>query len=282
MDDKELLKRIECMVFEDVGSGDITSSFTPNRKVEAVIDSNSEGYVSGIHELKLLFRKHRIKATAHVKDGEKLKAGKRIFTLVGRSRDILPLERMALNLLSKMSSVTTATRRYADELKRIGAHAKVAATRKTSPGLMQLEKKAVFFGGGVTHRMGLYDMVLLKDNHLKVFNGDVLAALKAAKKAKTGKRIEVEVNTAEDAVIAAKNGADLIMFDNMKPHEIKQAVALLEIGGLRRKVLLEASGGVTLDNIGEYGKTGVDWISVGKITYSAPGLDFTLEFLKVY
>jgi nicotinate-nucleotide pyrophosphorylase (carboxylating) len=281
MDNQQLLHHIKEMLKEDVGSGDVTTEITPNKRITAVIRSNSNGYASGIHELGVLFRGHRIKATPKVKDGGKVRRNQVVFVLEGRVNDILPLERVSLNLLSRMSGVTTLTRKYALVLKKAKSKAKVVATRKTAPGLMRLDKKAVALGGGLTHRMGLYDMVLIKDNHLKVFGKDVNKALAAAKKAKNSRKIEVEVSSTNDALTAIKCGAGIVMFDNMRPNQIKAAIDAIRRIGLRRKVLLEASGGVNLANLKAYGKTGVDWISAGRLTQSAEALDYTLDVIKV-
>lgn len=277
MDFWDVSETVEAALREDVGSGDVTSSFTPNRKVTADITSNSDGYVSGIREVNLLLKKHKISAEALVKDGDKIKKGQRIFLLNGMSRNILPVERTVLNLLARMSGVTTTTKAYVNELKKAGSKASIAATRKTTPGMMRLEKKAVAIGGGLTHRMGLYDMILIKDNHLSMFGGDVVAALAAARKAKQGLKIEIEVESAADAVIAAECGTDLVMFDNMRPKEIAFAIEVLKRMGLRKKVILEVSGGVSMKNLKEYAKLDVDWISSGKITSAAPWLDFSLH-----
>lgn len=257
----------------------MTAAFTPNRQVRAEIVSSSSGFVSGVEEASLLFKLHNIKARAHMRDGQRLRPGQLVFTLSGKSRDILVVERIALNLLSRMSAVTTATRQYIDALRGAKSRAKIAATRKTSPGFMRLEKKAVALGGGVTHRMGLYDMILVKDNHLMLFGNDVKKALDAANRARKGLKVEVEVASVRDAVIAAENGADIVMFDNMSPKQIRTAVGLLKKCGLRRKVLLEVSGGVTLKNLRRYSGLDVDWISTSKLTSSATGLDFTLHIL---
>ncbi|MFH1055033.1 MAG: carboxylating nicotinate-nucleotide diphosphorylase [Candidatus Altiarchaeota archaeon] len=280
MDDRGLGKRVEVMLREDVGSGDVSSSFTPNKRVKAVIISNSSGFVSGVHELQILFKTHHIQVRSHVKDGGVVRRGRVVLTLEGRARDILSVERTALNILSRMSGITTLTRKYADKLRKAGSKAKVAATRKTTPGFRYFEKRAVVLGGGLPHRMGLYDMVLIKDNHLRLFDCDVRRALDAASNAKKKYKVEIEVASVKDALAAAKSGADILMFDNMQPSSIRKSVALLEKKGLRRRVLLEASGGVTLDNLGAYGMTGVDWISVGRLTHSAEALDFSLEVLK--
>jgi len=278
MERRQLKRLLEGFLSEDLGSGDVTSSFTPNRKVNARIISNSNGYVSGISELKLLFTGHRIKVKALSKDGGRVRKGQTVLSLTGMSRDILAVERTALNMLSHMSGVTTATRVYAGALAKSKSHAKVAATRKTMPGLRYFDKKAVVLGGGLSHRMGLHDWILIKDNHLKAFGNDVVAAVEAAKKSGVRAKIEVEVQRAYDALAAATYGANIIMFDNMPPKQVADSVRLLKAAGLRRRVILEVSGGVTLKTIGSYGKTGVDWISVGRITHSAPALDFSLDF----
>jgi nicotinate-nucleotide pyrophosphorylase (carboxylating) len=280
MDDPHLAEYLELMLREDVGEGDITSAFTPNRPVRALITANSDGYVSGIHELKLLFKNHGILAMAHVADGGKIRFGQKIFTLEALSRDLLPVERTALNLISRMSAVTTLTRKYADALRRRKSRSKIVATRKTTPLLRYLEKTAVVAGGGLPHRMGLYDMILIKDNHLMLFQGDVRAAVEAAKASGIDSRIEVEVASAQDALAAAEAGADMVMFDNMQPKDIRLAIALLKKARLRGKVLLEISGGITLENLGRYSGLGADWISTGKITHSAPNVDFTMSVLE--
>ncbi len=279
MDDSELRGCIEAMLSEDVGSGDVTSAFTPNRKITAVITADSDGVVSGVQELKFLFRAHRIRCAAHVADGTRVKAGKRVFTLRGRARDILPVERTALNLVSRMSAVATLTRRYSDRLKALGSKSRIVATRKTTPLLRMLEKKAVVAGGGLPHRMGLYDMVLIKDNHLMLFGGDVRAAVAKARASAKGLKVEVEVESVGDALAAASAGADLVMFDNMRPADIRRAIALIRSQNPGRKVVFEVSGGVTLENLGRYASLGADWISTGKITHSAPNVDFSMSVI---
>jgi len=279
MDDKHLIRYLEVLLSEDVGLGDITAAITPNRRVSAEIVCKQDGYISGVHELKVLFKHHRIKAVAHVKDGSKVSCGQRIMSLYGWSRDILPVERTALNLLSRMSGVTTLTRSYVDELRKVSKTCKIAATRKTSPGLRYFEKKAVVLGGGVTHRFGLYDMILLKDNHMVLFDNDVRKALAAAADSKVKSRVEIEVTSSADAVLAADLGADMVMFDNMSPAEIREAIDEMRWRGLRKRVLLEVSGGVNMKTIRQYGRLGVDWISIGRITHSATAIDYSIEFL---
>ena len=271
---------LEAALHEDVGSGDVTASFTPNRRIRADITANSQGIVSGLEEALILFKRHKVGARAYLKDGAKVKGGQRVLSLEGLARDLLPVERTALNVISRMSGVSTATRAFADELKKHRSKAKIVATRKTTPGLMRLEKKAVRLGGGLTHRMGLYDMVLLKDNHLLLFGGDVSRALATARRQAGGLKVEVEVESVKDAVAAAEGGADLIMFDNMEPRDISKAISIIKGKGLRKGIILEVSGGVTLGNIREYAGLDVDWISSGKLTTAAPWLDYTLHILK--
>ena len=273
-------KRFLQMVEEDIGPCDITTTFSPDKKVKAEIVAKDDGIISGISELLVLFRLFSIKAKPLLKDGDKVKKKHRIFLLEGRSRDILIVERTAINILSRMSGISTLTRQYVAKASAANLKVRVAATRKTTPLFGFFEKKAVNVGGGDTHRLGLYDMVLIKDNHLRLFKDNVGSALKAARKETSfSHKIEIEAMKIEDALLAAEYGADLILLDNMSVSEIKKAVSGLEKMGLRGRVLLEASGGINLENIGEYAKTGVDILSVGRLTHSAPSLDISLEIL---
>ena len=280
MQEKVLEERLLAMVAEDSGFSDITTAFTPNKKVAAEIIAKEEGIVSGLFELQVLFRYFGISAQSSLKDGGKIKKGQRIFLLSGDSRDILLVERTALNILARMSGISTLTNKYVAEAKKAGSNVKIAATRKTTPCFGFFEKKAVKTGGGDTHRSGLYDEVLIKDNHLCLFDGDVALALKTAKKETSfTHKIEIEVESVKDALTAALNGADIILLDNMSVEEIKKTAAELKKKGLRDKVLLEASGGVSLENVGDYAMVGVDIISIGRLTHSAPSLDVSLEII---
>jgi nicotinate-nucleotide pyrophosphorylase (carboxylating) len=263
---------------EDAGSGDVTTAITPKKQVRARIISKSKGIASGIDELSLLFRLSRIKATAHIKEGGKINPGKLIFTLRGSSASILPVERTALNILGRMSGVATLTCEYAQKLRVKGSKTRVAATRKTTPGFRYFEKKAVVTGGGLPHRMGLYDMVLLKENHLRQFNGDIRRAVMSARKKQPNMAVEVEVSSEQECLESARAGADIIMFDNMSAQDIRASVKALKGEGLRDTLSLEASGGISLSNIGSYASIGLDWVSVGELTHSYPSLDFTLLF----
>jgi nicotinate-nucleotide pyrophosphorylase (carboxylating) len=265
------------MVSEDMHFSDITTAFTPDKKVNAEIIARQEGIVSGIEELMVLFKAFGIAAVAKKKDGAKIKKDETIIALKGSSRDILTVERTALNLLSRMSGISTLTKKYVDAAKKVNPKIKVAATRKTTPLLAFFEKKAVKIGGGDTHRLSLEDEVLIKNNHLRMFKSVREAVETAKKETSFAYKIEVEVRNKEDAVTASLVGADIILLDNIKPTEIKAAVALLEAKKLRSRVLIEASGGINLENISEYAKTGVDVLSVGALTHSAQSLNINLR-----
>ena len=199
--------------------------------------------------------------------------------LSGDAQTILSAERTMLNLLSRMSGIATKTRMLTDKLKKANMKAKIAATRKTVPGLLYFDKKAVLVGSGDPHRLHLDDMVLIKDNHI-VIVGSVEAAVKKAKaNASCSKKIEVEVAKAEDAVKAAKAGADIIMLDNFSSPQATAAGEMLKKAGFS-DVLLEVSGGITGENLLEYAAAQVDIISIGELTHSVKALDISLEIIK--
>jgi nicotinate-nucleotide pyrophosphorylase (carboxylating) len=187
-----------------------------------------------------------------------------------------------LNLLSRMSGIATATKRLVEKLRKAGLATRVAATRKSAPGLSYFDKKAVLLGDGDQHRLHLDDMILIKDNHIAIV-GSVEAAVEKAKlKSSFSKKIEVEVTKASDALLAAKAGADIVMLDNFSPKQVKQAVESFKKAGFFGKVLLEASGGITEVNLLEYASTGVDVLSLGALTHSVRALDISLEITKVH
>jgi nicotinate-nucleotide pyrophosphorylase (carboxylating) len=181
-----------------------------------------------------------------------------------------------------MSGIATTTKKLVEMLQKNGLKTKVACTRKTAPGLLYFDKKAVLLGGGDPHRLHLDDMVLIKDNHIKVAGNIEKAVKKAKEKVSFSKKIEVEVTRVNDALKAAKAGADIIMLDNFPQKQIEKAIKLLKKEGLLEKVLLEASGGITKENITEYASTGVDIVSLGEITDSPKALDISLEITRVY
>ncbi|MFH0861185.1 MAG: carboxylating nicotinate-nucleotide diphosphorylase [Candidatus Altiarchaeota archaeon] len=271
----ELRKMFVRILSEDIGSGDVTSENIPNRRVYAEVISNSSGVLSGVVEVKVLLSMYDIKVAKAMKDGSRVEKGDIVLGLNGNSRKMLMTERTVLNILSRMSGISTLTRKYVDAAKQANPRIRVAATRKTTPGFRYFEKKACVVGGAVSHRTGLFDMALIKDTHMIVF-GSVDRAVSALRRGYVG-AVEVEVSSFEDARDAILGGADIVMLDNLLPNKIKKIVNKLTNEGLTRKVMLEASGGVTLKNIKAYAKSGVDVISVGRITSSAQSLDYSMK-----
>jgi len=268
---------------EDIPFFDVTSEIIDeNKNCRAIILAKKSGIIAGVKIISKFYEKLGIKVKVLKDEGSRVKKGDIILEIIGNARKILMTERVILNLLSHMSGIATVTRDIVEKAKKVNPKIIIAATRKTLPGLRLFEKYAVKIGGGDTHRMSLTDMILIKDNHLKII-GDVEKAIKIAKRlASFTKKIEIEVSSLKDAIKAAKNGADIIMLDNMTPNEIKEVIETLKKLGLREKVLIEASGGITPENVEEYAKTGVDIISLGYLTHSAPALDISLEIIEVY
>lgn len=264
------------MVAEDLGNADITTSLVPHRIVRAKIIAKTQGVVSGVYELKTLFKLHKIKTLQSLNDGETFKKNACIFLIKGDSHKILTIERTALNILSRMSAITTLTNKYVSLAKKANPQVKIAATRKTTPLFRYFEKKAVTVGGGVSHRMGLYDMILIKDNHLKILKS-IKVAVEKSKDLKN--ESEIEVTSLAGALEAAESGARIIMLDNLLPNQVKRIVKEFQGRGLRNNVLLEVSGGITLKTLRKYATCGVDVISVGAITCPTTLMDFSMGFL---
>ncbi len=271
----------------DIGRGDITSNAVlKNGKVKAIIYSRSDGIVAGIEEVSLLLKEHKIKIKPLKKDGEKIKKGSDILLLEGNEKNILKLERSALDVLARMSGIATLTNELIKKTK-----AQIAPTRKTQ--WRYLDKKAVYIGGGLTHRLALWESILIKDNHLDALKkGKVKDIIKTAierawKNRKKGIFIEIETKNEKQAIRAAEKFKELqsksnnipclIMLDNMKPNIIKKIIKKLKKQKLYNNVLLEASGGITPNNIKEYSKTGVDVISLGYLTTSSKALNIKLK-----
>lgn len=262
---------------EDLGlSGDITTNATvaPGVKAEAVIAARKPGVIAGLALAEAAF--HAVDPKTHfsaeINDGESVKPGAVIAHISGEARALLTAERVALNFLGRLSGIATLTRRYVDAVQ--GTQAKIIDTRKTTPGLRAFEKYAVRCGGGFNHRVGLFDAVLIKDNHI-VAADSITAAIRAAR-AVVGHmaKIEVEVDTLAQLEIAMREKIDCVLLDNMKPAELSKAVKI--VAG---RCLTEASGGVNLDTVREIAELGVDLISVGALTHSASVLDLGLDFL---
>lgn len=280
---KILEEKMRRFLEEDTGQGDITTQITvPSRTVvEAEIIVKEPGVVAGIEESLTLLESFDLQASALVRDGAKVKEKTVVLKIVGDARTLLSIERTLLNLLTRMSGIATITNRLVELAKSAGYKTRIACTRKVAPGLLYFDKRAVMLGGGDTHRLHLDDLVLIKDNHLAIV-GNVGEAVRRARKAVSfSKKIEVEVPTANEALEAARAGADIVMLDNFSSKQVRQAVELLEEKGFRDKVLIEASGGINEQNILEFAATGVDILSLGEITDSVRALDMSLDVVKV-
>ena len=267
-----LRSELERFIGEDLGEWDDSSTLIPDLPVRAVIIAKEECIISGLAEAEEIFQYFGLKADLLFDDGEFAPVGSTVLVVVGSARKILQAERLVLNFLARMSGISTLTRNCV----LLAGGVRVAATRKTTPGFRLFEKRAVYLGGGDPHRFNLSSAVLIKDNHIKILG--LSECLRRARELTSfTKKIEVEVESLEDMLIAAREGADIIMFDNMGPDEIARGVALLEREGLRDKLILEASGGITLNNITEYKASGVDVISLGALTRNARWIDLSLE-----
>jgi len=264
-------KQLLQFLAEDIGNGDITSALLPKKRITAKIISRENAIVGGASYAREIFKLKGCRCVIVKKDGSKIKKNQTIMTITGDAGKILTCERTALNLLTRMSGIATQTN---EMVKKIPRKTKVYATRKTAPGLRYFDKEAVEMGGGKKHRLRLDEMVMIKDNHIAV-GESLLSLIKKAKR--KYKRFEVEVENITDAILAAKEGATIIMLDNFTPEQIKKTVRVLQNQKLRNKVMLEASGGINSKNISKYGKTGVDIISVGSITNAVKGIDMSLE-----
>ena len=269
---------IELAIREDIGDGDHTSLATiptgARGRMKLLI--KEDGVLAGVEVARMVFDRllgdYLFEQILH--DGDRVKAGDIAFYVEGEMIRLLQAERIVLNIMQRMSGVATMTRRYQDELK--GLHTRVLDTRKTTPGMRMLEKEAVKIGGGTNHRIGLFDMILIKDNHID-FAGGIEKAIKRADDycRENGKnlKVEVEVRSLDDIRrVLAHGGVDRIMFDNFTPEQTKEAVALVD-----GKVETESSGGITIENLRQYGEAGVDFISVGALTHSVKGLDMSFK-----
>ena len=264
-------KQLLQFLAEDIGKGDITSNLLPKKKISVKIISRENAVVAGTTYAKEIFKLKGCNARILKKDGSKIKPNQAIMNVTGNAGNILTCERTALNLLTRMSGIATQTNAL---VKKIPSRTKLYATRKTAPGLRFFDKEAVEIGGGKKHRLTLDEMVMIKDNHIAI--GESLLSL-IRKTKKKYKKFEVEVENTSDAVLAANEGATIIMLDNFTPTQIKKTIQVLKNKKLRSKVMLEASGGINSKNISKYGQTEVDIISVGSITNSVKGIDMSLE-----
>jgi len=259
---------------EDIGSGDVTSSWTlpEGLALRGKLIAKAPGVVAGLEVAGRVFAAvdKRVCFSALVADGSTVTVGMLLATVQGPARSILSAERVALNLLQRMSGIATLTQRFVQAVR--GTHAVILDTRKTAPGLRVLDKLAVRLGGGQNHRFGLYDMVLVKDNHIAAAGGIAVAVQSVQDCNHEGLPVEVEVKSLVELREALDLGVDRILLDNMDPGQMLEAVALTA-----GRAKLEASGGVRLDNAAAVAGTGVDYISVGALTHSAQALDISLD-----
>lgn len=273
-----LIKEVESFIEEDLGYDDVSCTIVPDKPAEAIIFTKEDCTVAGIKEAESIFCYLGIQVETTLKDGDCLKEGEIIFRLKGGAVSILRAERLALNFLGHLSGIATLTRACVDTVRQYSETTRVACTRKTTPGIRKFEKLAVAAGGGDTHRFNLSDSVMIKDNHVKLMG--IEAAIEAAKKTSFTRKIEVEVESVEYAVLAAEMGVDIIMLDNMQPEAIQKTLKTLSGKGLRNSVIVEASGGISQENLEGYAKTGVDVISMGSLIHKSRWIDMSLEIVK--
>jgi len=272
---KRIIRRlIQSAIEEDVGSGDITTSavLTGNETGRAQAIARGDMVAAGMDVFKEVFVSYDgdIRFRDNVEDGALVKSGDILTEISGKLGSILTAERVALNFLQRLCGIATLTRRYVDEVG--GTGAKILDTRKTTPCLRMLEKYAVAIGGGVNHRFGLYDGILIKDNHIDAAGGISAAVDRISRGAPHALKVEVEVKNLREVEEALSAGVDIIMLDNMGSGEMKEAVSLIS-----GRTLIEASGNVTLSSVREIAETGVDLISVGALTHSPPASDISLR-----
>ena len=273
-------RKLKEFIEEDCNYADVSSSIIPDyAETTAKVIAKSSGYISGLEELNMLFDLLNVTVVFKKKDGEAFSKGDIIADLKGKTKDILLGERVGLNLITHMSAITSTTKMFVEIINNTGKNVKIACTRKTTPGVRIFEKKAVEIGGGDTHRFSL-DEFLLKDTHLRYYKGDVEQMLKDVNKiASFTKKIEIEIEKVEDVLIAAKNGADIIMMDNFNPDQVEDAINLLKQNDLRDKVIIEVSGGINPENIVDYLLSEPDVISSGQLTqFPSEQVDFSLRF----
>lgn len=272
-------KIIEYMILEDEGFGDVTSNavIDKNQIAMAKITSKEGGILAGVSLAKDIFDFKNIEIIFNLDEGSNISKGDLLFYIKGNASDILLVERTVLNLLMHMSGVATFANSYVELVKDYDVI--VAGTRKTAPAIAKFDKMALAIGGADTHRFSLDDMILIKDNHIKAVGTPLETLKKAQKNASFSKKIEIEVESLDDAVACVKNNADIVMLDNMSPDEVKKVLDVLKDLDIRQNSLIEVSGGITKDNICDYACLGVDIISVGALTHSARSLNFSLNFV---
>jgi nicotinate-nucleotide pyrophosphorylase (carboxylating) len=290
-DFEEIKDIVQLAIKEDIGTGDITSKiFIPEgSESDGILIAKETGIIAGLPVVGYVLSQidEDLLFTVNIEDGSRVEKGSVIASVKGSTLSLLSAERLVLNFLQRLSGIATTTNKFAGRVK--GYKTQILDTRKTAPGWRYLEKYAVKIGGGVNHRMGLYDQILIKDNHLKIMesekeNGDISSLVKKARKQIANELlIEVEVEDLCQIKNMVDAGVDIILFDNMAPSKINEAVKMVKEfenssdAGTGRAILTEASGNITIENVEEYARAGVDRISVGMITHSARALDISFD-----
>lgn len=264
---------------EDIGNGDITTAFLipEDSESRALIIAKGNFVVAGIPFIKEVFSffDREVRFNVFINDGSKAMKGDVIAEVSGRTKVLLSGERVSLNLLQRLSGIATLTNMFVEKVK--GLHARIVDTRKTTPGLRFMEKYAVRVGGGNNHRFGLFDGILIKDNHIEAV-GSITEALRLASEGHHLAKIEVEVENLKDLKEAVEGGSDIVMLDNMSIQDMKEAVNIVRSS--KKDVILEASGNVSLENVREVAETGVDLISIGALTHSATAVDISMKIVR--
>jgi nicotinate-nucleotide pyrophosphorylase (carboxylating) len=269
---------------EDIGTGDITgnSVIPPHKIINAIVICNdlNKSITCGLDEAQMVFDVCNCNARIAIEDGSSVSKGDIVMSIDGEARSVLKAERTALNLIMRMSGIATITRAFVKRVEKYGSKVRIAGTRKTAPGLRSFDKKAIMIGGGYSHRMRLDSMVLIKDNHLSVVESIERSVQMAKSNVGSAVKIECEVKTAEEAICAAKSGANVIMLDNFTPSEAAKGVRAIRGLNIPNDVEIEVSGGINLSNIKEYVKAQPNIISVGYLTHSPKAIDYSLEIVK--
>ena len=280
LDASMVQREVRRFLAEDLGAGDVTTRCTvpSDARTDAALLAREPCVVAGLDIASAVFSEldPDVRMQPSVCDGARVSRGALVATISGRSSPILTGERVALNLLQHLSGIATATRRYVDEVG--GTGVSISDTRKTTPGLRAFEKYAVRAGGGRNHRIGLYDAVLIKDNHVAAAGG-VAAALGAVRSAGVRVPVQIEVDSLEQLSEALEFGIDAVLLDNMRSDTVADAVRLIRAHPKGAGCWIEASGGITLTNVRRYAEAGVDTISIGALTHSAPAVDLALDLV---
>ena len=273
------LSQLIGFVEEDSPFGDITSEAVIEPQIcTAVISAREPLFLAGLAEVIRLSEWYNLSVLSKSSDGLSHKAGDRIATITGQAHTILLLERTLLNILGRMSGIATKARKIQDMVLAVNTRCRITATRKTAPGLRLMDKKAAMIGGADPHRFSLSDAVLIKDNHLVLVSVD--KAVMRAKASGAYHRIEAEADTIDEALMIARAGVDIILLDNMTPGQVSEVLSLLSENGLREKVIVEVSGGITEDTLVMYASLPIDRISMGALTHSVTNADFSLDIMN--